>query len=414
MLRAFRWICIALLSSTVASACGGTIVEDANSEDAGGSAGSSGSGGSGASGGASTGGSGPTGGSGGMILDGGLNNPEGGFDPDAACYASYYPAEPLPRGMMVLVDRSVSMMDDSKWDAVRDGLLGFAASPNTDGLSLAIRSFPAPPTATIPTTCTSDVDCGLYGPCLPGTNGCAGSFSPNASCDPLDYAPELPFAALPGAFPTIESTVQGLTADGDSTPTTPALEGAATHAEGFSPTPDALADLVLLTDGEPTGCTTNSVAAAAAIASDALATTRPIRTFVIAIGADPAMAEEIASAGGTAPASLVSPGPDAAQAVQSALEAAYRTTCAYRLPPFEAPNEIYAVNMVIQEAGEPEMLVYNVGSAAGCNEFDELGWYYDDPASPSRIEFCPDACALAQQPSFEVTIIVGCLTMELP
>jgi hypothetical protein len=410
MLRAFRWFCIALLSSTFTSACGGTIVEDARAENAGGSAGSGGSGGyggSGASGGTSTGGSG------GMILDGGPNL-EAGIHPDVVCSASYYPAEPIPRGMMVLVDRSVSMMDENKWDAVREGLLGFAASSNTDGLSLAIRSFPAAPTATIPTTCTSDVDCGLYGPCLPGASGCAGSYSPNASCDPLDYAPELPFATLPDAFPTIESTVQGLTADGDSTPTTPALEGAATHAEGFSPTPDALADLVLLTDGEPIGCTTNSVAFAAAIASDALASPRPIRTFVIAVGADPAMAEEIASAGGTAPASMVSPGPDAAQAVQSALEAAYQSTCAFRLPPFEDPNELYAVNMVIQESGDEETLVYNVGSAAGCNEFDELGWYYDDPASPSRIEFCPDACALARQPSFEVSIIVACLTLESP
>jgi len=407
MLRFLRWMGIACLSTAVTSACGGSIVED--TADPGGTGGVGGNGGTA---GTSSGGSGPTGGSGGAILDGGFHS-DGGFDYDAACYVTIYSAEPIPRGLMVVIDRSVSMIDENKWDAVRDGLLGFAALPKTDGLNLALRSFPAAPTATIPTTCATDGDCGLYGPCL--SSLCGGSYSPDSSCDPLDYAtPEVAFAALPAAFSTIESTVQELAVDGLSTPTTPALESAATLAQSFSEAQEGIADIVLVTDGEPTGCTTNDVTSAAAVAGDAFKSPTPVRTFVIGLGMDSTVTAAIASSGGTSPAAMVVPGPGAASEVQSALEAVFRNTCAYHLPPFDDPSDVYAVNMVVQEPGQEENLIYTVGSSDDCDMADGMGWYYDDPASPTRIEFCPIACDLAQQPTFEVTIIVGCPTMESP
>ena len=385
----------------------------------GGVAGTAGSGGTGAggSGGTGTGGTAGTGaggtagtGTGGTAGTGGTGT---GGTGGTSCAAEMIQAEPVPRGMLVLLDRSASMMDMGKWDAARDGLLAFAGLPVTNGLHIGVLTFPVPPStpATIPTTCTIDADCGQYGPCLPGFNQCAGSFAANTSCEPADYAtPAVPFALMPGAFAAIHSDVMALTADGEATPTTPMLKGAVGYAAAYKPSPDIIMDLVLVTDGEPTGCSPNDITSVTAEVSAALGSS--IRTFVISIGADPGTAEQIAAAGGTIPAVIVNPGGSAAQDVRSGFETAYQTPCALRPPDTGgATIDWNKVNIVTRSAGQPDTVVYYVGNASGCSASNG-GWYLDETSSPARAELCPMTCAYTRQNGVETWYQVGCNTVD--
>lgn len=68
-------------------------------------------------------------------------------------------------------------------------------------------------------------------------------------------------------------------------------------------------------------------------------------------------------------------------------------------------NVQFAVN-----GGAPELLG-RVDSAADCGSVSG-GWYYDDPAAPTKIMVCPDVCQVIQgADSAEVNIEFGCQTL---
>ena len=52
----------------------------------------------------------------------------------------------------------------------------------------------------------------------------------------------------------------------------------------------------------------------------------------------------------------------------------------------------------------------NVASQSDCSAAHD-GWYYDDPANPTRIVVCPDTCATLQSASdARVDVLLGCAT----
>jgi hypothetical protein len=53
------------------------------------------------------------------------------------------------------------------------------------------------------------------------------------------------------------------------------------------------------------------------------------------------------------------------------------------------------------------------GGVAGCGQ--KGGWYYDDPANPTKIIMCPTTCAALQgDVGGKVEVIFGCETVIKP
>ncbi len=199
----------------------------------------------------------------------------------------------------MLLDRSASMQDSSKWDNTRAQLKTFESAKPNGPTQLSTVLFPKKPAIPPPMgTCSSDLECGAYGPCVPSFNQCSGSFAPDDSCLSSDYGADLPFGALPGtALTTLLSTT---TPDGESTPMTPALKGA--HAVATSraqANPSHQVDVVMITDGEPTNCTANKLTDVEAVAKAALQGNPSARTFVVRVGPIIAGLDAVAKAGGT-------------------------------------------------------------------------------------------------------------------
>jgi hypothetical protein len=72
------------------------------------------------------------------------------------------------------------------------------------------------------------------------------------------------------------------------------------------------------------------------------------------------------------------------------------------------PNK---VNFVYTPTNGTPTTIANVGSAANCSG---PGWYYDNPAMPTRIITCPATCStLEGDPGGKVTVEYGCATVIL-
>ena len=79
-----------------------------------------------------------------------------------SCAEEAHRAERAPLDLMLLVDTSESMLDQSgnqsKWSMAHEALGAFVRDPGSMGLGVGLTFFPAPAT---PRACTSDMDCGL-------------------------------------------------------------------------------------------------------------------------------------------------------------------------------------------------------------------------------------------------------------
>jgi hypothetical protein len=170
-----------LLTFGVMSACsagkgGSNRLGDPTDTGGAGATGGSGTGGAGTSSGASGG----TGGTAVVVMTGGASGTAGasgagmqgsGGSMITECAGDMEMGMPVPLDVYVMLDISGSMLDPSgtsgvtKWDAVKSALSAFFADMQSAGLSVAIQYFPLR-TPNTPTTCASDTDCGMAGPCL--------------------------------------------------------------------------------------------------------------------------------------------------------------------------------------------------------------------------------------------------------
>jgi len=356
-------------------------------------------------------------GTGGDSSDGGggdLGFGQGGGE-DESCADEVFPGELVPVDLHVLLDQSVSMDDSSKWSSVVNALNAFIAAPESGGIGMGLQYFPIAPSQVIPGMCSMDSDCGVYGPCVPVFNVCNGSFAPNDSCDPGDYATaEVGIAELPGVAAAIQGSLAAHSPTGDSTPTQPGFEGAMQYATGWAAAnPTHLVFIVLATDGEPTNCNPNSVQGTAAAASAAAAANPSVKTFVIGVGDSLGSLNQIASAGGTDTAYLVDAGPNTTQQFIDALvEIRSQGECQFQIPvPAGGTPDFDRVNVKLVDPNDPsvEIDVFNVSSEAGCDPVDG-GWYYDDPANPQTIILCQVTCELVRAADYDIRVTLGCAT----
>jgi hypothetical protein len=343
-------------------------------------------------GGASSGGS-ATGG--GVAVDGGAND-SGSLDPDAACAAEVFEAEPAPLNLMVMLDRSCSMSEpsaDPLWDKAAAGMKTFFADPALDGIGVALHYFPAPGTDMV--------------------NYCMGDqATPTVAMGKL----KKDAAASDAQEQALVQSIDEQTLNFGGTPMFQALYGALGYASVFATQhPDEQIVVVLVTDGVPgESCdynVNNNIPKIAALAKFGFENTPSIRTFSIGLaGSNEQQIATIAQAGG-GQAFFLGGSSNVTQDLFNKLDAIKQNNlgCTFQLPDADpGKNEDPTkVNVKLIDTGGETQFVKVSGKAACVPD----GWYYDDEASPSKISLCPATCEQTKQdPNAKVQVLLGCAT----
>jgi hypothetical protein len=332
-----------------------------------------------------------------------------GLSPDAACSGEVHEGQRLPLDMYFIVDVSGSMGEQvqggTKWKVVSDSLTTFLKDPGNADIGVGIGYFAVSPPACMPG------DAGCF--CIPFINICFSNSG--GSCEVADYAK----ASIPLSLPPDHGAVVtdiGKHGPGGGTPTRPALEGALQYVTSWTQTNAARkAVVVLATDGEPSGCTSNSPQDVAKVAADALAGAAHIQTFVIGVGKSLTNLNLVAAAGGTTAAFLVDTGGTVSQAFTDALNQirGQAVSCDFAIPAPTTQGVVdpHLVNVYYTPKGAMDrvpVLMTRGGDPANCGPSG--GWYYDDPAAPKTIKLCGTTCESLTGGRVEVEF--GCKTIE--
>jgi hypothetical protein len=281
--------------------------------------------------------------------------------------------------------------------------------------------------------CFVDADCGTFGPCVPVlfVGYCQGA----DACLPTQYAtPDVPIELLATGAPKIVASVNRHR-PGGGTPTTPALDGALRYAQSWATAhPDRKTIVVLATDGNPSGCTGNSVQDVANVAARGFAAPAPgsVQTFVVGVGSSLTSLNAIAAAGGTGQALLV----DAANGdptqqfldamnkiresvttTETRIETRIETQstpvpCEWAIPPTPDGKTFdkIKVNVDYSTGGGAAERVGFVDSEAKCGSVAQ-GWRYDSYDNPTKVLVCPQTCTTVQAlTDVQVNVVFGCET----
>ncbi len=332
-----------------------------------------------------------TGGAGGQT-DGGSPS-FGGFPPGGApgtggvggideCQSITAVGEKVPLDMVIVQDRSGSMTTGDRWGAAVDAIKAFADNSGAAGLSVGLAYFP---------------------PKL------------GDECNVATYANlDVDIAVLPGNASAIKQSLLTTSPSG-GTPMRPALEGgidAMTAWLTLNPTHEGI--VILVTDGDPGGCSSNTASDVANVAESAFNATPSIRTFVVGMdGANFSNLDNIAEAGGTDEAFNVGSGTAAFVAALDEIRLE-GISCEYVLPvplPSEGTLDFDSVSVeYVPGLNEPAEDVPRVSDLGDCGELSG-GFYYDDNSDPTRIVLCPASCDLVQSgtENAQVRVVLGCI-----
>ncbi|WP_437308305.1 vWA domain-containing protein [Sorangium sp. So ce388] len=302
---------------------------------------------------------------------------EGGFDEGASCAQTSAEATLLPLDMLLLLDRSGSMLG-SKWSGVTSAISTFVNDSASAGMNVGLTYFPM------------------------GTNG-------QNDCDHTTYD-ELAVAIgeLPLNTPDISASIQR-TAPGGGTPMRPALQGVLANATAYKDAnPSHKVIVVLATDGDPSGCASNTVADTAEIAQRAL-NYNGVQTYVIAVeGSTLSNLDQIAAAGGTTRAFDVT-ADVAAFSTKMAEIRASALPCELLIPepPEGATLDKSRVAVKLAPGSSGALEIPKADDEADCGAGP--GWYYDDEQLPTKIILCPASCAAVQREVHaELNVLFGC------
>jgi hypothetical protein len=360
-------------ASAVAIACGGGG-DDSNFGDGDGSSGTSGSSGS----------SGSTGGivgtSGGTSGTSGTSGASGGIGPGCATSTAGGKAESVY--LVFVADRSGSMkfnpQPNTKWDSFLAGVTAFFKDAKSAGLFASEQVFP--------------------------------QIAPvNDQCAVSNYTNQLVgMTALPDTAGVLATALANNGPNKNfATPTEPALQGAIAFAKTVAATGKKTA-VVLVTDGQPNGCSSTLQNTATAAGGGLPA----IKTYVIGVGPLQTELDTIAQGGGTTKAIIVSDANPAAITgdLITALGAIRNEalSCEYAMgkPPSGETLDINKVNVQFTpKGGTVTTLDYSADCAKG------TGWRYDNASAPTKILICPSSCnTLLQNADGKIDIVFGCTT----
>jgi hypothetical protein len=243
----------------------------------------------------------------------------------------------------------------------------------------------------------------------------------SGSCVQGDYEkPAVAIAALPGGEAALTHAITVKEPIG-FTPTTQAVTGALGHLRAhLAANPGHKGVLVILTDGLPLGCTQNTYLTVTSAIMAARMATPSIVTYPIGVfGANQlggqTTLDQWGLAGGTGPATVISPTADFAEKLLTALNGIRGAAlpCEFTIPPPQSGTIDYGkVNVRFTGSTGPADVLY-VGQASRCDPAMG-GWYYDvDPAmgTPSRVLVCPATCdRFKGDPAARVDLVFGCAT----
>jgi hypothetical protein len=417
------------LAAGAFAACGPTGEESKVYGNEGGAAGAAGAGGSvgGAGGGVGGVGGGVGGVSGGIRLDSGAKDAPG----EANCGAVSVEVQKVTKeetiteeikeraraDVFIMFDQSQSMdvMESgmTRWSAVTQATIGFIQSMDSAGLHVGI---------------------GYFGRGAVGADDCLVSV----------YAqPEVAIAALPGNAMALVNSINRHRPLSE-TPTAAALTGAIQHAKDWQTrNPMTPVFVLLVTDGEPSVAlsSVNPLTTCAGLVQDVPGTvaaaqagasgTPPIKTFVLGVGPSLANLDQIAVAGGTQKAYLISGG-NVAQQVITALNTIRGTISktvtktVTKVVPVPLDCEWVMPAAMGSRDQDPEKVNVNfltggaltrlgkVGSQADCANLQNA-WYYDDPLKPTKLIACPATCdTIKASTDGKIDILVGCDSIPPP
>jgi hypothetical protein len=285
-----------------------------------------------------------------------------------------------------------------RWDAVKAALQQFVTAPDAAGINVGIQYF--------------------------GLGGGGRRGGQQSSCTPADYEkPDVEIGPLPmNSMPIVNSLNAHMPTT--NTPTPAALTGAINHAIAWKNAhPGHTVVVVLVTDGEPNACGT--VADVDAVAAMGLMATIP--TYVIGV-TSPGVAcdldpnppnqqdlDSVSMAGGTMSALLVDVTQNAGQqfvATMNQIRAKSQVPCQYALPKPPA-NQMLDPTKVNVQYTPPGAAMPTTILGVTMNTCDPAngGWYYDNPAAPTKINLCPATCmAVSQQTGGKISVSLGCAT----
>jgi hypothetical protein len=174
--------------------------------------------------------------------------------------------------------------------------------------------------------------------------------------------------------------------------------------------------VVFVTDGQPNGCE-EDFDDISQLAADALADSG-IRTYMIGLtdvngmGVNQNDMDQVADAGGTEQAFFVSDGNSATQELIDTFNAirGMALACDFPVPTSTTSGmaiDPHLINVNYTPGGGSEVPLGLVASADDCGA--QQAWYYDDPATPSRIILCPAACdTVSADEAAVIDILAGC------
>lgn len=308
-----------------------------------------------------------------------------------SCAATSSEANLVPVNMFIMFDKSASMNDDFKWTNASKALIDFFQNQGSAGLRVALRFFP-------------DV-------------GCDDSDCTTNTCDqPLVALAPLTADAAPTDVQEgkLVAAVQNKKPDG-ITPMYSALGGAekwATAYETAHPTEKTV--VVLVTDGDPTGCDTNvtDISLLAVVAKNS----KGILTYAVGLeGSNLNTIHKIATAGGTGLGFSIGNG-NASAELLAALQAIQgsQVACDFVMPIMGSMGEKIDPALV--------NVNYTPGSMGAATTFGQVAkqadcagkmdaWYYDNPAKPTPISLCPATCTNVHADNkAKIDILLGCAT----
>lgn len=308
---------------------------------------------------------------------------------DSACAKSTDEAKNVPLDLYIMFDRSGSMAGP-KWSQSTAALQGFFESPKNAGIGVALRFFP--------------------------DSGCDGTKCSVSACAtpkvPLGYLTELSAPTDTHEQALFDAFV-GLDPFG-GTPLSVALEGAVVWAKDtLAANPGHKAVIVLVTDGEPTDC--NKDGNALVKTAKAAYESAGVVTFALGLeGASKSLLDQIAAAGGTGNGIIIGT-ENAKEELLAALDGIRdkQVACDYAIPESTTGEAVDTsqVNVLYYPGnGSPKQTLGQVPAATECG--DKIAWYYDNPAAPQKIKFCPAACSLVQPDTkAAIQIVLGCNTI---
>ena len=315
--------------------------------------------------------------------------PDGDVAADAAsCVPTYVDADGKKLDLLLLVDKSSSTVG-SKWSAAVAALSAFVSDARSAGLRVGLQFFPRPPDATP-----------------------ACSFGPYAQL-------RVPFTLLPAGEVALRAALQGTAPDGTTTPTYPALGGAALAVANevlLRPQTDVGA-VLLVTDGEPLGpaplcggVDPTSLSSIADLARGAFAATPSVRTFVIGLpGVAQSSIDVIAAAGGTTTGFLID-GTSLESALTQALASVRRAAipCEYGLPADVAAGRVSLAFVNVTYESAPGSARETIPQATDCTGD---GWAYRTVGNTTTIVVCPSTCARVRSgEAGRIDVALGCAT----